>query len=121
MVLERLGEIDAAIGHYLKALSIDPNRRAACFALGRLLYERGRVRDAISVLQDGFRRHGTIDPAMLLLLADAHAEMGEFEEARAAALQALALVESVEGAASKEAITARLEHFERGEVYPKRQ
>jgi tetratricopeptide (TPR) repeat protein len=51
------GSGDKAIGLYIKALRIDPNRQRACSSLARLLLSRDRAGEAVEVLRDGARRH----------------------------------------------------------------
>ncbi len=56
-LLRRFGNEARATRYYLRALQIDPNRQRACYSLGQLLVDQGRVSDAVAVLRDGIARH----------------------------------------------------------------
>lgn len=64
VALHHFGDLHRTYGHwqvatrlYLRSLRIDPNRKRACLSLARLLVMQGRPREAVTVLEDGARRH----------------------------------------------------------------
>ena len=55
VVLKKLGRIDEAIGHFLKALRIKPNYVEAHYNLGNALEKQGRIDEAISHYLEALR------------------------------------------------------------------
>jgi len=83
-----VGDQDQAIAAYQAALTLDPRLAPAHQSLGALLLNRGQLQQAVEALDTAERLAGNVESAYLL--AQAHGQLGNDEQALAFAKSAVA-------------------------------
>lgn len=113
---------DEAIQHYRAALDAQPDLWPAARELARILamHPRTEMRDgeeAVRLARQAARATQSRDPAVLDILAAAHAEAGQFDEAVRLAEQALRLAQQRRQASLEQQIKERLRGYRAGSPF----
>jgi protein O-mannosyl-transferase len=118
------GHVEAAIVEYRAAMRIAPDNLAAQSNLAWLLATNANnaVRngaEAVGIAENANHQSGGNRPTVLRILAAAYAETGRFNEAVAAAADALQLAESTNNSALMRALEKELALYRSGSPYHK--
>lgn len=87
-ILTELGRVEEALGHFEKALAVDPNFALTWLGIGRALERNGNLEDAVEAFSKGFD-DPTFGPQCLKAASRVVAEQGQWEQARDWARRAL--------------------------------
>jgi len=114
---EALGDWGEALNHWQKARLIDPNRTSALEGTAWLLATApdASVRDgnrAVELAESAVARSAVEDPTLLDTLAAAYAETGQFAQATARAMRALAIANARGNRGLSDALRSRLQLYE---------